>query len=281
MWISSYRIGIMIIAELSCLIQGRTSGYKIRNAVQKFIDSSKAVVIELAVARHISDAEKSVCLKPPIVFIHAIDADLRGHKGTRRGWMRWPFGRQGSARGLEPNEQDLHNPSTLANIFSSKFNILDHSKLLEAVFTGVINECRFSESLNLGYRKSLWRLIQLAPPTPEELENSRGTWWRVGRSVSEVGLRIYSSRVKTHDWSVGEIVGKGISLEGRGKWAAVIWDAESLSHVMSLSWSIGVKCYDLLFDFYSKLAFCVQIVRLQTESEGYYDHFNTRSLPAT
>ena len=111
----------MIIAEFSCLIQGSTSELRIRNAVEKFVDSSKDVAIELAVARHILDAEQNALLQSPN-FCTA---------GTCCGWAWWPFN------------------TAISEDSSSKFDIMDDSLLLQAVFEGVIDECRFGQLLDV------------------------------------------------------------------------------------------------------------------------------------
>ena len=150
----------MIIAEFSCLIQGLTSKRRIRSAVQKFINSTKGVAIELAVAKHISKAEQNARPKIPIGsanFGNAEPLDLHVPSFKARtccGWPWWPFRAQVRHIDLELGERSPQDGS-ISNVpsvqsespkdTSTNFDIRKNRTLMEAVFLGVIDDCRFGE----------------------------------------------------------------------------------------------------------------------------------------
>ena len=152
----------MIVAEFACLIEGLPSDRRIKNAVHKFINSSKGATIELAVAKYISDAEHNARPKTLIGSTNVGDVEPLNHHvpSTKAraccGWPWWPFGAQARLTDLEANEQSpLLDDRSTSNVsttqpespedISTSFNIIENSHHLEAVLLGVINECRFGK----------------------------------------------------------------------------------------------------------------------------------------
>jgi len=120
-------------------------------------------MVELAVTKHISDAEQNARPKPPVVSVNGGDAENLNHDvppsnvRTCCGWLWWPFGAQAKPTDLEMGERSPHNESILNVIgtqsagpgdTSSNFNIMDDHALLATIFGGVIDECRFGELFN-------------------------------------------------------------------------------------------------------------------------------------